>query len=138
MFPQDIHILIVDDMKGVRILISKLLGELGYKKISEAGNGQEAFDALENQRKSGNAVGLVIADFRMPVMDGLQFLAKVRNSSEYASLPFIMLSAESEKDNVIQALKAGVTDYLIKPATVKTLQKKLENAWGIIHGTKTA
>ncbi len=138
MFPKETRILLIDDMKGVRVLISKMLKEIGYEYIQEANNGKEAFDILKNNFGKPEAIGLVIADLRMPVMDGMELLRTVKESDEFKELPFVILTAESDKTNVLAAVKLGVSDYLIKPTTPIMLSKKLESIWWNLQKIKIA
>jgi CheY-like chemotaxis protein len=103
MFPKNTKILVVDDMKGIRVLITKLLKELGYATVQEAENGEMALEII-TKAQTTEPFGLVICDLRMPKMDGLDLLSKLRTDQAFAKLPFVMLTAESEKENVMQAL----------------------------------
>lgn len=128
MFPKNTKILVVDDMKGIRVLITKLLKELGYSAIHEAENGEMAYDVI-NKAQAAEPFGLVICDLRMPKMDGLDLLSKLRTDQAFSKLPFVMLTAESEKENVVKAIEIGVNEYIIKPTTAPILSKKLEKVW---------
>lgn len=134
MFPKTTHILVVDDTKGIRVLIGKFLREIGFEKISEAENGKEALQKLESLKKTDSPIGLVIADIRMPVMDGLELLKKVRESNDFKNLPYVALTAESEKESVVKAIKAGINEYIIKPASKPLLEQKLAKAYSQIFG----
>ncbi len=136
MFPTSTNILLIDDMKGVRVLVAKILKELGYQNIKEASNGKEGLDVLKSLYGKTDSIELVIADLRMPVMDGMELLKIVRNTSEFKNLPYVILTAESEKSNVVTAVKLGVNDYLIKPITVIQLSRKLEAIWLAIQKQK--
>lgn len=136
MFPTTTNILLIDDMKGVRVLVSKILKELGYQNIKEANNGKEGLDVLKSLYGKTDSIELVIADLRMPVMDGMELLKIVRNTSEFKNLPYVILTAESEKSNVVTAVKLGVNDYLIKPITAIQLSRKLEAIWFAIQKQK--
>lgn len=129
MFPADTKILVVDDMKGVRIFVMKMLQKLGFTNLCEAGNGKEAVAVVEEGLGKGEPVGIVFADMRMPDMDGLEFLKFVRSKPQTQNIPFVMLSAESDKDSVVQALRLGVDDYLVKPATEQMMREKLSNLY---------
>ncbi|HND85463.1 MAG TPA: response regulator [Pseudobdellovibrionaceae bacterium] len=128
MFPKNTKILVVDDMKGIRVLITKLLKELGYATVQEAENGEMALEIISKAQTS-EPFGLIICDLRMPKMDGLDLLSKLRTDQAFAKLPFVMLTAESEKENVVKAIEIGVNEYIIKPTTAPILSKKLEKVW---------
>ncbi len=134
MFAPTTNILLVDDMKGVRLLIAKELKELGFTKILEAENGHEGFSILKSSLATPQPIQLVISDLKMPKMDGLEFLRLTRANKETAAIPFIILTAESEKENVVRAIQLGVSDYMIKPMTAPILSKKLELVWDYHFG----
>lgn len=129
MFPTDIRILVVDDMKNMRQLVKGQLKSMGYKNIVEGNNGKVAFDVLEEQNKKGEPVGLILSDWNMPEMTGLEFLQKVRSTDLYKDLPFLMITAEGEQRQVIQAIKAGVSNYVTKPFSPQTFKTKFEAVW---------
>lgn len=137
MFALTTNILLVDDMKGVRLLIAKALTELGFTKIVEAENGHEAFSILKSSIGTPQPIQLVISDLKMPKMDGLEFLRLTRANRETAEIPFIILTAESEKENVVRAIQLGVSEYMIKPMTAPILSKKLEVVWEHHYGKNT-
>lgn len=125
MFDSKSKILIVDDMNMFRMMVKQALGTLEYKNVTEAVDGQAAFTALEQALEEKAPFDLVISDWNMPKMKGLDLLKKIRGSAWGKELPFIMLTAEAEKENVIQAMKEGVDMYMIKPFNVDTLRQKL-------------
>jgi len=114
-------ILIVDDSSTMRKIIKKHLIQLGYNDFIEA---QDGIDALEKVHD----VDLIFTDWNMPNMNGFEFLKKVRSNSEYNNKKIIMVTTESSKFDVIDAIKAGVTEYLIKPFTLQSLEEKLKKA----------
>ncbi len=122
MFDPKTRILIADDILTMRKLIWKVFRELGYTDITEAGNGSLAWDALE---KANPPIQLIVSDWNMPVMTGIDFLRKVRADNRFAKIPFIMLTAESEDPQIIEAIKAGVSNYICKPFTPAQLKEKL-------------
>ena len=103
-------ILLVDDSKTMRTVQSKILTQLGYSEIREAENGVDAWNKVEELMPE-----LILLDWNMPEMNGLEFLKKLRASGE--TVPVIMVTTESEKARVIEAVKAGVNNYVIKPFT---------------------
>lgn len=129
MFPIQTKILVVDDMAAMRLRLMNQLKAMGYTNIDQAENGQEAFEVLEKKRSENNAIELVISDWNMPVLSGIDLLEKVRSNIHYAKLPFIMVTAEGEKQQVVRALKIGVSDYLVKPVDKSVLGQKLASLW---------
>jgi len=117
----NIRVLIVDDFATMRKIIKNILIQLGFKDIVEAQDGVDALEILKKQR-----IDLIISDWNMPKMTGLDLLKAVRSNEDFKGIKFIMITAESQKENVIEAIKNGVNQYVIKPFTPKTLQEKLE------------
>jgi two-component system chemotaxis response regulator CheY len=113
-------ILIVDDYKTMLRIIRNLLKQLGFNNVDEATDGSAALQKLRDKK-----YGLVISDWNMEPMSGMQLLKEVRADSRLADLPFIMVTAESKSENVIAAKQAGVTNYIIKPFNAATLKTKL-------------
>lgn len=121
MFSPSTKILIVDDMKTMRRLVRKACEGLGFSVIDEAEDGQKAWEKVQAE---GN-FELILSDWNMPNCTGLDFLKRVRADSRFKSLPFILLTAEAEAQQISEAIAAGVTQYIIKPFTADTLQEKL-------------
>jgi len=114
-------ILIVDDSRIMRNLVKSTLTELQIpSQFLEAENGKKAIQLLET-----NKVSLILLDWNMPQMDGMQFLKKVRSMPDYKELPIIMVTSESAKYNVVEALQNGATDYIVKPFSDKVFMEKL-------------
>lgn len=116
-----IKILVVDDFSTMRRIVKNILKQLGYENIEEAEDGAHAYNKL----KSGS-FGFVVSDWNMPNMDGLELLKKVRSDPELKGLPFLMVTAEAEKEKVIEAIKAGVSNYIVKPFTAEVLKEKMD------------
>lgn len=121
----NIKILIVDDFATMRRIVKNILVQLGYKNIIEADDGTSALNVLKTEK-----VDLIISDWNMPKMTGLDLLKAVRGNDATASLPFIMVTAEAQQDNIIQAVKAKVSQYIVKPFTAETMQEKLSKVFG--------
>lgn len=123
MFSGDIEILVVDDMSTMRKLVQKSLRDIGYSKVTEALEGDDAWKKLCSGEKKFD---LIISDWNMPKMTGLDFLKNVRASDQFKNIPFIMLTAESESPQVLEAIKAGVSSYIVKPFTAMQLREKMK------------
>lgn len=121
----NMNILIVDDYKTMLRIISNLLKQLGFKNIEEATDGSEALRKL----REGN-FNLVISDWNMAPMTGLQLLKEVRADAKLKPLPFIMVTAESKTENVVEAKTAGVSNYIVRPFNAETLKMKLTAVLG--------
>lgn len=129
MFPPTTKILIADDMPTIRDLVKNQLKALGFKNIVEAADGEQALNLLMQNNTPGNQFELVISDWNMPKMTGLDLLKQVRASQEWAQLPFILLTSESERDQVTEAILAGVSQYVVKPFAAKAFEEKLKGVW---------
>ncbi|HAO21047.1 MAG: response regulator [Desulfobacteraceae bacterium IS3] len=121
MMASEMCVLIVDDFSIMRGIIRRmLLKEFGTNNIFEAEDGITAWQILSSEK-----IDLVLCDWNMPNMTGLDLLEKVRSHKDFSKVPFIMITAEGKKENVIEATKKGVSGYIIKPFTAKDLRKKL-------------
>ncbi len=121
----DIKILIVDDMPSVRKILTRVLKQLGFNNLIEADDGKSAWSILETHQ-----VDLIIADWLMPKMNGLELLIKIRSSKSHKSLPFLMLTGEATKEQIIEAIKAGASNYIVKPFTAEIIQNKIKKVLG--------
>ena len=130
MLDTSIKVLVVDDMSTMRRIVKNVLKQIGYSDILEAENGQDALTKL----KAGG-FGLVVSDWNMPVMPGIELLRSVRADADLKSLPFLMVTAEAQKENIIEAVQAGVSNYVVKPFTADALLEKLNK---IFANTATA
>jgi len=119
-----IKVLVVDDFATMRRIVKGVLKQLGFKDIIEADDGTTALDELKKEN-----IGLIVSDWNMPKMTGLELLKKVRQDEQLKEIPFIMVTAEGQKENVIEAVKAGVSNYIVKPFTPETLSEKLEKVF---------
>ena len=118
-------ILVVDDYKTMLRIIRNLLKQLGFDNVEDAQDGSAALQKLRV-----NTFGLVISDWNMEPMSGLQLLKEVRADVKLKDTPFIMITAESKSENVIAAKEAGVNNYIVKPFNVATLKGKLTAVLG--------
>ncbi len=122
---KNINILIVDDYKTMLRIVRNLLKQLGFENVDEATDGSAALQKLRDRN-----YGLVISDWNMEPMTGLELLKEVRADARLKHLPFVMITAESKTENVIEAKKAGVTNYIVKPFNADTLKVKLNAVLG--------
>jgi two-component system chemotaxis response regulator CheY len=129
MFSPDCRILIVDDMSSIRDLVKNQLRTLGFKYILEAADGEEALRLLIQNNTPENRIQLVISDWNMPNMKGIDLLKHVRASSEWANLPFVLLTSEAERDQVTEAVLSGASQYIVKPFSAKIFEDKLKTAY---------
>ena len=121
----NMRVLIVDDYKTMLRIIRNLLGELGFKYIDVATDGSAALESLRAKKYD-----LVISDWNMEPMSGLDLLREVRADEQLKPLPFIMVTAESKTENVVAAKKAGVNNYIVKPFNAATLRSKVTAVLG--------
>ncbi len=117
----NMRILVVDDFSTMRRIIKNILRQLGFNNIEEADDGTTGWEVLN---KGG--IDFVISDWNMPQMTGIELLRKVRASEEFADMPFLMVTAEAQQENVIEAVQAKVSNYIVKPFTAETLKQKID------------
>jgi two-component system chemotaxis response regulator CheY len=116
--------LVVDDSRAVRMILARTLKELGFE-VREAANGREALEVIETEK---TAVSLVLADWNMPEINGLELLKRLRQKPELSSLVVVMVTTETELDQMAAALEAGANEYVMKPFTKDILVEKLQLA----------
>ena len=126
-FSKEMTILIVDDHQTMRRTIADILRNVGFRGFIFAENGQEAVAIIQQQ-----PVDMVILDWSMPVMDGFETLTWIRGEEDYKHLPVLMVTAEADVQKVTAAIKAGVTNYVVKPFTPITLFKKFKEMFGVV------
>ena len=113
--------LIVDDFSTMRRIVRNILKQIGHTDVDEAENGKEALQKLKQDH-----FDFVISDWNMPTMTGLDLLKEVRNDPQLKGMPFLMVTAESKQENVVEAIKAGVSNYIVKPFTADVLKAKID------------
>ena len=118
---KDMRVLVVDDFSTMRRIIKNILRQLGFTNIIEADDGTTAWETLNKDK-----IDFVISDWNMPKMPGIELLRKVRSSEEFAAMPFLMVTAEAQQENIIEAVQAKVSNYIVKPFTAETLSQKIE------------
>ncbi|MBN1478019.1 chemotaxis response regulator CheY [Candidatus Sumerlaeota bacterium] len=114
-------ILVVDDFKTMRRIVRTILTQLGYTEIDEADNGESALAKLRTKK-----FDLIISDWNMPKMTGLDLLRVVRADKSLANTPFLMVTAEAQQSNIVEALEAKVSNYIVKPFTADVLREKID------------
>ncbi len=122
---KNMNILIVDDYKTMLRILRNLLRQLGFSNIEDATDGGMALQKLR-----GAEIGLVISDWNMEPMTGIELLREVRGDDKLKHLPFIMITAESKTENVVAAKEAGVSNYIVKPFNAETLKAKIASVLG--------
>jgi two-component system chemotaxis response regulator CheY len=120
-FDPNMRVLVVDDFSTMRRIIKNLLRQLGFTNIVEADDGTTAWDTLNRDK-----IDFIISDWNMPQMTGIDLLRKVRASDEFADIPFLMVTAEAQQENLIEAVQARVSNYIVKPFTPDTLKQKID------------
>lgn len=116
----NMKILVVDDMSTMRRIVKNILKQLGFNNLEEAENGQEALTKLK-----ADTYGFVVSDWNMPVMMGIDMLRAIRADESLKKIPVLMVTAEAQKENLMEAVQAGVSNYVVKPFTAETMQDKI-------------
>lgn len=119
------RILVVDDFSTMRRIIKNILRQLGYDNVVEADDGTTAWETLNK-----DTIDFIISDWNMPKMTGIELLRKVRSSEEHSDTPFLMVTAEAQQENIIEAVQAKVNNYIVKPFTPETLGQKIDKIFG--------
>ena len=120
-------VLVVDDFATMRRIIKNILRQIGFTNIIEADDGSTALPILEKDN-----IDLVITDWNMPKMSGLELLKAIRSNPNLKDTPVLMVTAEAKKENVLLAIKAGVNNYIVKPFTPEVLKEKIEKIFAAI------
>jgi two-component system chemotaxis response regulator CheY len=129
MFQPDTKILVVDDMLTMRKIIMKQLKEMGFTNLHEAADGARAWTAIEKEKAAGKAFDLILSDWNMPAKSGLELLRMCRGEEAMKELPFVLITAESESSQVMEAIKIGVSQYIVKPFSPAQLKEKLAQTY---------
>ncbi len=103
-----------------------MLGQIGFKNITEADDGATAWPMIENALQGNDPYQFIVSDWNMPQMTGLELLKKVRETEQTQKLPFLMITAEAEQGNVVIAVKAGVSNFIVKPFSAQVLKEKID------------
>ena len=114
-------ILVVDDFSTMRRIVKNILRQLDFTNIVEADDGSTALDVLQKEK-----INMIVSDWNMPKMTGLELLKVVRADDALKDIPFLMVTAEAQQENIIEAVKSGVSNYIVKPFTAETLGQKIK------------
>ncbi len=120
MRPEEVSILVVDEVQAVRVQIKELLHECGFSNVKLAQHGAMALTMLEEQN-----IHLVLADWQMSPVDGIELLKHLRNSEKFKSMPYILVTGETTKEKVVEAIRSGIDDYIVKPLTPDHIRTKV-------------
>jgi two-component system chemotaxis response regulator CheY len=138
MFPSHTKFLVVDDFATMRKIIKKVLNELGYTNVQEADDGKTALPMIQQALASNQPFEFIISDWNMPGMQGIELLKACKGDPRTKSIPFILVTAESEQKHILEAAKAGVSDYVVKPFNSITLKGKMERVYAKHNPPKAA
>lgn len=121
----NMKVLVVDDFATMRRILRNILKQIGFKNIIEADDGKSALKELKKEK-----VDLILCDWNMPEMSGIELLKNIKSDNELKGIPFVMVTAEAQKDNIVDAVKSGVSNYIVKPFTAETITEKLNKVFG--------
>lgn len=125
---KNMRFLVVDDFSTMRRIVRNLLKELGFTNVDEAEDGQVALHKLKTQ-----PYDFVVSDWNMPNMTGIELLKAVRADAQLKGLPFLMITAEAKRENIIEAAMAGASGYIVKPFTAATLEEKMNKIFQTLN-----
>lgn len=114
-------VLVVDDFATMRLIVKNILKQIGFENIMNADDGRSALALLKRQ-----SIQFVVSDWNMPYMSGLELLREIRANPDLKEIPLLMVTAEGQKENIVKAAKAGVSNYIVKPFTMETLHAKIK------------
>ena len=120
-----LRILVVEDDVDTRNLIKVILRKTGFKNLSSAVDGEDALKVMKVSYMEDKPIQLILADWTMPRLDGISFLNKLKQSNDFKEVPFLMITADSDRAHVVEAINSGVSGYLIKPITPDKLNQKI-------------
>ena len=121
----NMKVLIVYDFATMRRIMRNILKQIGFSNINEADDGKSALKELKKEK-----FDLVLCDWNMPEMSGIELLKNVREDAQLSDTPFVMVTAEAQKENIVEAVKLGVNNYVVKPFTADTISEKLQKVFG--------
>ncbi len=117
----NMQVLVVDDFSTMRRIVKNILRQLGFVNIVEADDGTVAWEILQKQK-----IDFIVSDWNMPQMTGIELLRKVRADEKLGHLPFLMVTAEAQQENILEAAQAKVSNYIVKPFTADVMKKKID------------
>lgn len=120
-FDPNMRVLVVDDFSTMRRIVRNILRQIGLNNVVEADDGTTAWDILNREK-----IDFIVSDWNMPNMTGIELLRKVRSSEQFADVPFLMVTAEAQQENIIEAVQAKVSNYIVKPFTADTMKQKID------------
>lgn len=120
-YDPNMRVLVVDDFSTMRRIVKNILRQLGFNDIVEADDGTTAWEILNKDK-----IDFIVSDWNMPKMTGIDLLRKVRASEEFADIPFLMVTADAQQENIIEAVQAKVSNYIVKPFTPETMKQKID------------
>ena len=120
-YDPNMQVLVVDDFSTMRRIVKNILRQLGFVNITEADDGTTAWEVLQKHK-----IDFVVSDWNMPQMTGIELLRKVRADPKLGEMPFLMVTAEAQQENILEAAQARVSNYIVKPFTADTLKKKID------------
>ncbi|MCL2123910.1 MAG: chemotaxis response regulator CheY [Desulfovibrionaceae bacterium] len=117
----NMRILVVDDFSTMRRIVKNILRQIGFNNVAEADDGTTAWEILNREK-----IDFIVSDWNMPQMTGIELLRRVRASEQHADTPFLMVTAEAQQENIIEAVQAKVSNYIVKPFTAETMKQKID------------
>ncbi len=120
-YDPNIRVLIVDDFSTMRRIVRNVLRQLGFNNVVEADDGTTAWEVLQREK-----IEFIVSDWNMPQMTGIELLRKVRADEKLCDTPFLMVTAEAQQENILEAVQAKVSNYIVKPFTADTLKQKID------------
>ena len=117
-----LKVLVIDDVPSARRVVRRLLEKIGFADVEECANGKIAFERLQS-----GEFGIIISDWNMPDMSGLELVQKVRDTESLSKIPFLMITSTAQKEEVVTAVKSGVSEFVVNPFSLETLTLKLEH-----------
>ena len=121
----NMRVLVVDDFSTMRRIVRNILRQIGFQNVVEADDGTTAWEVLNREK-----IDFIVSDWNMPNMTGIDLLRKVRASEQFAHIPFLMVTAEAQQENIIEAVQAKVSNYIVKPFTADTMKQKINKIFG--------
>jgi two-component system chemotaxis response regulator CheY len=129
MFPTNINVLVAEDSITIREILKMQLSKMGYQNVVESIDGLQALETLQKNQSEGKAIHLIIADWHMPNMSGLDLLVHVKSDPQFETIPFLMVTGDQELSLVALAISNGADDFIVKPVTSDVLHERMSAIW---------